>query len=345
MNIEPIKKSNKKRVVFLLLTVIMFLGISLAAVYFIYQYKDSRENKIKSGLISIDFTEGAGVINLSNTVPVIDEIGLNNTPYTFTIKNTSSVPINANIKLEINNTTNIDIEAVRYAFYIDDELIVKDNIKGDLILYTYENFEPNEEINGKLIFWIDYYYDKPNKTFSAKIKADGESIDIILPTMQTMCPGCVYMYTENEMYFADPDNNGYTMTTLTSNDYKTNYQDVINESGKNNFLGVILDNNNQIARAFSCGVYNNNPFCVEGTVDGSKFETNSDYLYGIYGEYNSITSQGCVDNGSNMICHGSIRAEADYHGNVGVGFEIDNSYCHVNFSGILVCNYDLGGES
>ena len=180
MEYEIRKKSNKKRISFIVLTLIMFVGISLAAVYFIYHYKDSRENQIKSSLISIDFLEGSGVINLENTVPVIDEIGLSNTPYTFTVTNTSLVPINANIKLEVNDSTNIDLGAVKYAFYIDSELIKTDYVHDDLILYTYENFKPNKTINGKLVFWIDYYYDKPNKTFSAKIKADGESIDSIV---------------------------------------------------------------------------------------------------------------------------------------------------------------------
>ena len=142
------------------------------------------------------------------------------------------------------------------------------------------------------------------------------------------------------MYYADPDNNGYTMTTLTRNDYKTNYQDVITESGKNCFLGMILDNNNQIERAFSCGVYNSHPFCIEGTVDGSKYTTNSDYLFRVYGECDEGTNQGCSDIGSIVRCYGSVYADADADGDVIAGD--DDVLCRVTSTGSLYCDVGVG---
>ena len=47
-------------------------------------------------------------------------------------------------------------------------------------LYTINNFEPNQTLDCKIVFWIDYYYETPLKTFNAKIKAVGESFDIIV---------------------------------------------------------------------------------------------------------------------------------------------------------------------
>jgi len=177
---EKIKDNNKKRMTFLLLTIILSLGISLAAVYFVYQYRDSRENKIATGLISIDFNDGSEVINLDKTVPVIDDVGITNTPYTFTVTNTSSVPINAKIMLDVDNQTTINLGAVRYALYIDDELIKKDYVhEDDLTLYTYNNMSAGKVLNCKLVFWIDYYYETSNEKFVAKVKAEGESFDII----------------------------------------------------------------------------------------------------------------------------------------------------------------------
>ena len=107
-------ESNKKKIVFLVLTIIMCLGVSLGAIYFIYHKKDTRDNDITSGLISIDFNEGSNNINLVNTVPVIDDVGLTNSPYEFTVTNTSSVPINAKIGLIVDTTTTIPLGAVRY---------------------------------------------------------------------------------------------------------------------------------------------------------------------------------------------------------------------------------------
>lgn len=183
-----LKNNNKKKSVFLVFTLIMFIGISLASVYFIYVYKDSRENQLASSLISINFTEGSEVINLTNVVPVIDEVGLTNTPYTFIVTNTSSVPINAKIMLDIDNTSTIDVRGIRYAFYINDELKIKDNIKStdDVVLYTIENFGVNMPLNCKLVFWVDYYYETPGEKFVAKVKAEGESFDLLASEVHTV---------------------------------------------------------------------------------------------------------------------------------------------------------------
>ena len=178
MKIDKLNENNKKKTVFLILTLILSLGISLAAIYFIYTYHDTRENTLTTALIDLEFTEDENLIDLT-TVPVLDEVGIRNTPYTFSVKNKSQVPINAKIGLDIDNLTDIDIGAIRYAFYIDDKLILKDNIKDDLVLYTIDNMQVNEELNCKLVFWVDYYYTEGNTKFIAKIKAVGESFDYI----------------------------------------------------------------------------------------------------------------------------------------------------------------------
>ena len=194
----------------------------------------------------------------------------------------------------------------------------------------------------------DYSISDWNNLFaSVKVNASGDFTEKTVddptapPTMSEMCPGCVFTYTTEEMYYADPDNNGYSLTTLTSNDYKTNYQDVITESGKNYFLGMILDQNNQIERAFSCGIYNSHPFCIEGTTYNNSnvatvYATNSDYLFRVYGEYDSGTNTGCYDNGSDVECYGSVDAVAGDLGNVHV--DVDFGFnCYVGYDGDLCC--------
>lgn len=174
-------ENNKKKIIFLVLTIVMCLGMSLGAVYFIYHKKDTRDNDITSGLISIDFKEGSNNINLVNTVPVIDDVGLTNSPYEFSITNTSSVPINAKIGLVIDSTTTIPLGAVRYGMYINDELVEKNSVSNmeDNTLYTYLNMSSNASVNCKLVFWVDYYYTKSGEVFNAKVKATGESVDYI----------------------------------------------------------------------------------------------------------------------------------------------------------------------
>ena len=119
-----LKKKHKSKKLLIMFTIILLLGASLSVIYFMYYYKDSRLNSLTSGLVSIQFTEGNGVINLQNEVPVIDDVGLTKQSYDFTVKNTSSIPINLNIKLNVNPlTTNIDLSVVRYGLYINNELV------------------------------------------------------------------------------------------------------------------------------------------------------------------------------------------------------------------------------
>lgn len=175
------KRNNQSKSIFIVLSIILGQGLSLSSLYYMYYLKDTRENELKTSLISINFTEGANNIDLT-TVPVIDEIGMKNTPYTFSIKNTSDVSIDAKISVDLISETNIDLGAVCYAFYIDDELVKKDHIDPkNLVLYIKENMEKNETLNCKVVFWIDYYYQQPSKVFKAKIKAEGISKDIIVP--------------------------------------------------------------------------------------------------------------------------------------------------------------------
>ena len=175
------KKSyrNKKKSILLVLSMVLVLGVSMAAIYYVYYFKD-RENDIQTGLISIDYSNGSAAVVLNNAVPVIDEVGLENTPFTFTITNTSSIPINAKVTLTINDSTTIDVGGVRYAVYINNQLMKIDNVSDDLVLYTYTNMAASASINCKLVFWVDYYYDEPGKIFSAKINAEGESFDYIV---------------------------------------------------------------------------------------------------------------------------------------------------------------------
>ncbi len=181
---EPIKKlkeNNKKKMFFMFLTIFMFLGISLATIYFVYRFNDERENTITSGLVDIDFKELSPSINLQNTVPMADEIGKQNDPYIFTVENISKIPLRLKIGIDILNST-IDLSAIRYALYIDNEEIKVDNL-GNLDsennFHIIEQFASGAKIEAKLVFWIDYYYEKAGGTFSGKIRVEGEQYDII----------------------------------------------------------------------------------------------------------------------------------------------------------------------
>lgn len=182
METEKLRSNNKKKIIFLVLTLVMCLSISLGAIYFIYHKKDTRDNEIDSALVTIDYKEGSNVVNITNTVPVIDDVGLTNSSYDFDVTNTSSVPIDVKIQLDIDTAnTTIKLGAVRYGLYVNDELVKKDNLKAleDGILYTAKNVAASSKISCKLVLWVDYYYTNGGEKFMAKVVATGESIDII----------------------------------------------------------------------------------------------------------------------------------------------------------------------
>ena len=156
---------------------------------------------------------------------------------------------------------------------------------------------------------------------------------VVLPTMDEMCPGCVFAYTTSTWYYT-----GENQTNLESKDYKENYNDVISESGKNNFLGLILDDSTKkITNAFACYVENGTPFCIEGTTDGSKDSKNRNFLVKIYGEHDSNTGLGCFDSGSYMICNGSLDAYSYLDGNASVYDDVGNEGCYVGNNGAICC--------
>jgi len=175
------KLGNNSNGLLLLLTAIMFMGISFGAVYFIYDASQSKANLMQTGLVDIEFTEGEAIA-LTSLVPMIDEMGLENDPYEFTVKNISDIPVNMNIQFINDASSTLPVEAVRYGFYVDDELVGKGslaNLDTNGNFFTYENFQAGDTIDCKLVFWVDYYYTSSRETFGGKIKITAEGFDSI----------------------------------------------------------------------------------------------------------------------------------------------------------------------
>ncbi len=259
MKLNKLKENNKSKAIFLVLTIILSLGISLAAIYYIYIYKDSRENRLVTGLILLDFKD-RNVISLDSTVPVIDDVGLSSTPYTFTITNRSGIPINTKIMLDIDNDTNINLGAVRYALFVNNQMIKKDYIhENDLTLYTYEKLGVGESLDCKLYLWVDYYYDRPGETFKAKIIAEGESIDaniqnnLIKVTFDPnggYIPTTVGYYNETDKYSSlpIPTREGYYFDGWMKNGILKDKNDLIKDDTVESIDDNIVPNINLTAK-------------------------------------------------------------------------------------------------
>lgn len=99
------------------------------------------------------------------------------------------------------------------------------------------------------------------------VQADSNAVAVDDTPIIASCPGCVYASPTSDLEWKY----GNSGTILNANQYKKNYEDVLNEYHKNNFVGMIL-NNNRISRAFACGMKNEIPFCVEGLVNDDETE-------------------------------------------------------------------------
>ncbi|MEG1596822.1 MAG: hypothetical protein RR359_00945 [Bacilli bacterium] len=138
------------------------IGLSLA----IYNYVGggTTENVITSGTLKMTLTEGEG-ISILNAIPVSDSSGLSNTPYTFKLKNTGTLPVKFTVSLVDDMDT---INADGCSAKLLDKSNIKMSLKKDLVfngpvlLNTLINnvldegiLNPNAEINYELRLWID----------------------------------------------------------------------------------------------------------------------------------------------------------------------------------------------
>ena len=345
-------QNNKKKGIFLLLTIILSLSLSLASVYFIYKYKDSRENSLLTGLVSIDFKEGAA-INLNSNLPVIDDIGLENTPYNFSITNKSSIVIDTNIQLDIQNATTIKLGAVRYALYINDELVKKDYVhEDDLTLYTYQYLNVGETIYCKIKFWVDYYYNEPGKVFSAKIKAEGKSLDIMakevikISNIEDLVDLSLNVNNGEDYqdtYFILTRNLDFKNTNSYENSERVDYGDI---NGNNNVESLFIELTSECE---TCGGFipigNSTSNSFQGIFNGQEYRidnlfesdiSNKSDMMGLFGsisdvQLNNLTISGKIEieraskvgggivgriTGTSTIdnCHNEVNIESNFSG-------------------------------
>ena len=179
------------------------------------------------------------------------------------------------------------------------------------------------------------------------------------------CPDCMFLYIANTPLYTswnvageDPmtgDPIPVTPTVLTSGLYY-DYQALVATTGKEYFMGVKLDSNNQIERAYGCGIKNNVPFCIEGTL-GPEFGGTScltAYLSNksvlldndIYGNTCSVSDSGIPSQSGYTQCgpwnNSTMSTYIDTIGNVGIGIDYDYD-CGVDPDGVVNCD-ELAGN-
>ncbi len=256
---------------------------------------------------------------------------------------------------------------------IEGTLTIKAYIDADRIAIsdTYDSANPGTDnmgttstwVNGRTVFTTTEWnsFQTSGTPISFKMKAESnEGIWVEEPSKGIeSCPDCKFMY-----YVADPsdittvklttwnqgiwdDTNSQfvrqTPTQITSGLYD-NYEELIATTGKNYFLGVKLNNNNEVTNAYACGVKDGTPFCIEGTSDESKYTANQTLLQGA-NLYNNTCTEKVEDEGTENEYRysecgprdnsGSVSARADTDGRVIAG--VGDDHCVVDQNGNFEC--------
>ena len=190
--------------------------------------------------------------------------------------------------------------------------------------------------------------DNQGKHFSGKIQINEyQDVSNDDDSSVVSCPDCNFLYYivdgSNVMSYGD---GAMPLTSQQMSLIKTDYQDVISESGKDYFLGVKVNpSTNIIEKAYGCAIKGEEPnintlFCIEGSHDGSTYNANRELLVPLYGEGAYSPIRGCHDSTSYMDCvstnHEHIGAYTDEYGNISI-VGTDGS-CGVSSNGQIGCN-------
>ncbi len=233
-----------------------------------------------------------------------------------------------------------------------------------LIQVVGENGTPDEWVNIRAVFTTAEWNSLSTTPISFKIKAESNE-GIWTTTQIDSCVGCKFLYHSSDLddpssmllttWAVDLDQNDNiispTPSTLTTGVYD-NYLDLINDTGKSYFLGVKLNSSNQATNAYACGVKDNIPFCVEGSLHKAFGGTEAQANYG--NNRRVLGKTHLFDNSCTVLmehhiyephvlsttCENSLyKVRLTDYGAVGVGY--DTSGCLVNMNGSFGCATDL----
>lgn len=199
-------------------------------------------------------------------------------------------------------------------------------------------------VDGRVVLTTEEWNSLSSNPISFKIKAvSQEGIWAEKPIRRIeSCPDCKFMYRlvylndDTTSNYTTWNTGNYTPTQITTGLYD-NYEELIELTGKNYFLGVILNNNNEVTNTYVCGVKDDVPFCLEGANDESRYIPNRTVLQGadLYNntcrfEEEAWTVCGPWDDSGSLSVYAYTNGSLD----IGVG---DYSFCSVNQYGFFGC--------
>ena len=227
-------------------------------------------------------------------------------------------------------------------YFTSEDLLYLDN-NNIIIWQGYSNGTPANFGEGRTVLTTEEWNSLQTNGVSFQVKVESnEGIWVEEPSNGTIesCPNCKFIYTTDSLW-TTWNTASETPTEITSG-YSENYNDIVTSSGKNYFLGVKLNSNNEVTNAYVCGVKEGVPFCIEGTSDGSKNSANQTLLQGANLYNNSCivdTSEGDTKCGP-WDNSGPVSADVVFLGSVEAGVG-DGDLCQVASYGLFGC-YESG---
>ncbi len=202
------------------------------------------QNIVNSSCFDIEFTESSS-INLIDAIPISDEEGLKEKPYTFTLKNTCNMNSKVTIALDVLSTSTMSSSAIKTS-------LTKGGLGGTPILLTSLDKKDEVDISGakeayilgtdiiganksksySLYLWMDEAVTvaEASKSFSSKVVIVNTATEEELPL--TLSEKVTALATTDTTNFAtdDPDNNIRYIGANPNNYVYFNCSDYSNQS-------------------------------------------------------------------------------------------------------------------
>ena len=151
-------------------------------------------------------------------------------------------------------------------------------------------------VNGRRTIKTEEWNSFSTTPISFKLKVESrEGIWVNGNGTISSCQGCKYMYVNNYDFMYTTWNVWNDPPTVVTSGYSENYLNIINSSGRHYFLGLKLNDNNQITNVYSCGIKNDSPFCLESSSDGSTYEANKALMQSLWGDACIIGNNGNIE--------------------------------------------------
>ncbi len=183
---------NNMKIILILIGIFLCVSIVIGISYAVWLLtsEQTNQNVVATECFDISFSENVDSnINLQNTYPVADNIGVTLTPYTFSITNTCDLNALYYVNLEILDTTTLSHDLIKAEVdaklpsVVSNKKVVTSIIPNSTA-YNLDSFyiAPNETKNHELRMWVDdsaTLDNSQNKLVEAKMVISGEPVDNI----------------------------------------------------------------------------------------------------------------------------------------------------------------------